>query len=177
MGGLKERAQRLAKGVLTPTRKGMEGGAPPAEETAPAKKTPTQEEQEKAIVAKFQEMREQKQQIASKIAELNVEKNEHEMVVKTLTPLDPGRKAWRMIGGVLVERTCGEVLPAVQENLNKLEEVVVGFTKQYDDKEAEINAFMEKYNIRLQGQPPPTAGKASEASEAEPRQGVLAGGM
>merc|ERR1711959_288357 len=148
-----------------------------AEAEAGAKKEMTQEDAEKQIVAKFQQMRDQKQAIAAKIAEMNVDKDEHKMVVKTLEPLDPNRKAWRQVGGVLVERTCGEVLPAVKEALEKIEQAVAINTKAYDDKEAEINAFMEKYNIRLQGQPPPTAAKASEASEAEPRQGVLAGGM
>lgn len=31
--------------------------------------------------------------------------------------MDPKRKCWRMIGDVLVERTVGEFLPAVQSNL------------------------------------------------------------
>ena len=71
------------------------------------------------------------------------------MVVGTLEPLDPNRKAWRLVrrcpcrrmvsslgrcatsehphhsaalqvGGVLVERTCGEVLPAVKESLKQV---------------------------------------------------------
>lgn len=39
------------------------------------------------------------------------------LVVETLKPMDPQRKCWRMIGNVLVERTVGEFLPAVQQNL------------------------------------------------------------
>merc|ERR1711934_1137846 len=147
----------------------------PAAESAPATESPAeQQEAEKKIVAKFQEMREEKQKIAAKIAEMNTEKNEHEMVVKTLTPMDPNRKAWRMVGGVLVERTCGEVLPAVQEGLVKITTVVETLTKSYDDKEAEIKAFMEKYNIRLQGPggaPPPSSQQPSE--EKQGGQGVL----
>merc|ERR1711959_47435 len=133
--------------------------APAEQPASAATEVPAeQQEAEKKIVAKFQEMREEKQKIAAKIAEMNTEKNEHEMVVKTLTPMDPNRKAWRMVGGVLVERTCGEVLPAVQEGLGKITEVVETLTKKYDDQEADIKAFMEKYNIRLQGPggPPPT---------------------
>ena len=32
--------------------------------------------------------------------------------------MDPNRKCYRMVGGVLVERNVGEVLPAVQSNKN-----------------------------------------------------------
>merc|ERR1712070_43764 len=86
----------------------------------------------------------------------------YRMVVSTLEPLDPNRKAWRLVGGVLVERTCGEVLPAVREALAQIEQVLATLQKTYDDKEKEINEFMEKYNIRLQGQPPPQAKPAAE---------------
>merc|ERR1712072_54078 len=111
------------------------------------------------------------QQLPAKIAEMNVEKNEHTMVTSTLEPMDPNRKCWILVGGVLVERTCGEVLPAVKENLASIEEVVARLTKQYDDKEEEIKQFQEKYNIRLQGQAPPQASKPAE--EKKEAQGVL----
>lgn len=35
---------------------------------------------------------------------------------ETLTPLDPDRRAYRLVGGVLVERTVKEVLPSVATN-------------------------------------------------------------
>ena len=38
------------------------------------------------------------------------------LVEETLTPLDPSRRAFRLVGGVLVERTVGEVLPNVAQN-------------------------------------------------------------
>lgn len=56
------------------------------------------------------------QTIASKITELSSERDEHKLVVDTLTKLEPGRKAFRLVGGVLVERTVEEVLPAVSQN-------------------------------------------------------------
>lgn len=80
----------------------------------------------------------------------------------------PTRKAWRLVGGVLVERTCGEVLPAVKESLASIEEVLKNLQAQYDKMETELAAFMEKYNIRLQGQAPPQA----QAAQKE-QQGVL----
>jgi prefoldin subunit 2 len=37
-------------------------------------------------------------------------------VIDAISKLDHSRKCFRLIGGVLVERTIAEVLPAVQKN-------------------------------------------------------------
>jgi len=37
------------------------------------------------------------------------------MLTSSLKPMPSDRKCFRMIGGVLVERTVGEVLPALEE--------------------------------------------------------------
>jgi prefoldin subunit 2 len=58
----------------------------------------------------------QSQQLVSKISELEMERNEHKLVEDTLRPLDPSRRAFRLVGGVLVERNVGEVLPSVQQS-------------------------------------------------------------
>merc|ERR1711959_199442 len=140
----------------------MEGAAEPKQK-APA----NQEEAEKQIVAKFQEMRDRKQRIAQVIAEQNGEKREYVGVVEALEPLDPSRRAWRKTGGVLVERTCGEVLPAVKEDLSKITDSIEKLTKQYDDLEIEIKDFMKKYNIRPQGQAPPAHSSSKQEENKE----------
>jgi len=38
------------------------------------------------------------------------------LVIETLKEVEKERKCFRMIGGVLVERTVGEVLPALEAN-------------------------------------------------------------
>ena len=38
------------------------------------------------------------------------------LVIDTLKDVDPDRKCFRMVGGVLVERTVKEVLPALVNN-------------------------------------------------------------
>lgn len=37
------------------------------------------------------------------------------LVIDSIKPLDPSRKCFQMIGGVLVERTVGDVLPIVEQ--------------------------------------------------------------
>lgn len=48
--------------------------------------------------------------------QLTLERDEHKLVVDTLSKLESERKAFRLVGGVLVERTVGDVLPAVSQN-------------------------------------------------------------
>lgn len=48
--------------------------------------------------------------------ELEMEQEEHTVVLAALEPLDPARRCHRLIGGVLVERTVAEVLPALRRN-------------------------------------------------------------
>ena len=61
-------------------------------------------------------MREQCTDLSVKINTLDLDKTEHELVIQALEPLPADRKCFRMIGNVVVERTVGEVLPAVQRN-------------------------------------------------------------
>ena len=78
---------------------------------------------EAAILSHFQALRGEVDALWSKITELDLERQEHALVLETLTPLDAGRRCFRLVGGVLVERTVGEVSPAVARNREALEEV------------------------------------------------------
>ena len=68
------------------------------------------------IVRRYQTMTAECDKLVEKITELEFDRNEHSLVEETLQPLDAGRKAYRLVGGVLVERTVGEVLPSVKTN-------------------------------------------------------------
>jgi prefoldin subunit 2 len=68
------------------------------------------------IIQQYRELVKDGQQLAQKISELETDRNEHKLVEETLTPLDPSRKAYRLVGEVLVERTVQEVLPSVISN-------------------------------------------------------------
>lgn len=43
---------------------------------------------------------------------------QNRLVIDSISPLEPERKCFRMVGGVLVERTVKEVLPALETNYN-----------------------------------------------------------
>uniref|UniRef100_A0A7S2EK20 Prefoldin subunit 2 n=1 Tax=Ditylum brightwellii TaxID=49249 RepID=A0A7S2EK20_9STRA len=71
---------------------------------------------ENAVLVKYKELTAECSNLVNKITELEQDRNEHKLVEETLKPLDPNRRAFRLVGGVLVERTVGEVLPSVASN-------------------------------------------------------------
>jgi prefoldin subunit 2 len=84
--------------------------------------------------------------------------------------LDPSRKCFRLIGGVLVERTVAEVLPAVQKNQAGLAAVIGTITDQRDSKMRMVDELQKKYKIRVKGEP-----EAEDEDDTESgKQGVLA---
>lgn len=62
-----------------------------------------------------------------------------------MEPLSGDRKCFRMINGVLAERTVKDVVPALKTNLEGLEKVLTELTEQYNTKTTE----MEKWKVSL----------------------------
>lgn len=128
---------------------------------------------EQAVANIYASMKTEINQIYSKITELEMEVSEHSLVINAIKPLDPSRRCYRMIGGVLVERTVVEVLPAVERNKEGLEEVIGRLTEALERKKKEISEFEAKYKIRIKK----TDGEMKDESGKKEgnAQGVLVG--
>ncbi|KAJ1080825.1 hypothetical protein NDU88_001014 [Pleurodeles waltl] len=122
------------------------------------------------VVAGFNRLRQEQRGMASKAAELEMELNEHSLVIDTLKEVDPSRKCYRMVGGVLVERTVKEVLPALESNKDQINKIIESLNVQLQTKGKELNEFREKHNIRVMGederkQPAKESGNGSSGSK------------
>ncbi|KAL6715754.1 Cochaperone prefoldin complex subunit [Lecanora helva] len=71
------------------------------------------------------------------------------LVLETLDPLPPDRKCFRMINGVLVERTVEDVKPALQTNSEGLKNVLEELVKQYKRQQDEMEKWKKKNNIQV----------------------------
>jgi|TARA_B110000967_G_scaffold191323_1_gene216874 prefoldin subunit 2 len=125
---------------------------------------------EKDVINTFQQLRQDASQLFTKINELENEKAEHVLVIDAIKDLDPKRKCFRLIGGVLVERTVEEVLPAVNKNKEGLAAVIEKLMQQRDDKVDRVEYLQKKYKIRVKGEPDPEEDEDGDAG----KQGVLA---
>lgn len=129
------------------------------------------QKKQQEIVDNFSKMREDQRVIATKAAELQIEQKSHELVIDTLKDAEKDRKCFRMIGGVLVERTVGEVLPALEQNREQITKLIENFQTQIVAKGKEINEYREKYNIKFQTEI--DAEKKSSSDEKAKSTGVL----
>jgi prefoldin subunit 2 len=68
------------------------------------------------ILQQYRDILAECQKIQGKISELEVDRAEHVLVEETLQPLDPSRRAFRLVGECLVERTVQDVLPTIAAN-------------------------------------------------------------
>ncbi|OWF42310.1 prefoldin subunit 2-like [Mizuhopecten yessoensis] len=121
------------------------------------------------IVAGFQELRQQQRAFATKTSELEMDMKEHELVIETLKEVEDDRKCFRMVGGVLVERTVKDVLPALISNREQMGKIVETLTEKLESKGTEINKYREQHNLKIKGE---------ESKEIEkPDQEVKSGGV
>ncbi|KAK5244414.1 Cochaperone prefoldin complex subunit, partial [Cryomyces antarcticus] len=81
------------------------------------------------------------QQMAQKIGNVEQETEEHKLVLETLEPLPQDRKCFRMINGVLVERTVKDVIPALRTNFEGLGKVLDDLLKQYKGTQDELKKW------------------------------------
>jgi prefoldin subunit 2 len=65
--------------------------------------------------------------------------------------MDAGRRCFRLVGEVLVERNVGETLPAVEKNKGNLEGVITSLKTAYLQQEKDLAEFQSKYKIRWAG--------------------------
>ncbi|OJD12374.1 hypothetical protein AJ78_07020 [Emergomyces pasteurianus Ep9510] len=93
------------------------------------------------LQAQYQNYKTTLQQLAQKIGDIEQETEEHKLVIDTLQPLPGDRKCFRMINGVLVERTVKDVIPSLKTNSDGLKQVLDELLKQYKAKQDELDGW------------------------------------
>ncbi|ELR10901.1 prefoldin subunit 2, putative [Acanthamoeba castellanii str. Neff] len=129
--------------------------------------------EQQQIVRQFQAMRSECNELVQKIGELEIEQNEHRLVIDAVSGLDAGRRCYRLVGGVLVERTVGEVLPAVRKNLEGIEQILKTLNASLLQKDKALNEFKVQHKIRVMGEDEDEAPAPQAKSSSSSSSGVL----
>lgn len=95
-------------------------------------------EEMREVAKRFNEQQRQSQTMRRKIDQLDRELQDHVLVLQQLEPLDADRRCFRLIGGVLVERTVGEVRPLIDTQKGQLLELLNKMAEQLKVIEDEV---------------------------------------
>lgn len=118
------------------------------------------------IVSGFQALRAEQRRLANKLSEIEGDQKEHQIVIEALKNMDGDRKAFRLLGGVLTERTVGAVLPELQEAQENFPEVLATLEKQLRAKGEELTAYVTEHNLRISRDEPPAVPSDTSSSTA-----------
>ncbi|CAK7236985.1 Cochaperone prefoldin complex subunit [Sporothrix curviconia] len=110
---------------------------------------PASAKQQQDLQVQYQNFKNALQMIAQKIGNVEQDAEEHKLVLETLEPLPGDRKCFRMINGVLVERTVADVVPALKINAEGLKKVLEDYVKQYKAQEEELAKWKKKNNVQI----------------------------
>ena len=83
----------------------------------------TQAQLEQKVAMRYKSLQQEAQVLVSKLMEVEDEKKENELVIDSISKLEDTRKCWRLINGVLMEKTKLEVIPEMRTVINNLNAV------------------------------------------------------
>ncbi|RKO96119.1 hypothetical protein CXG81DRAFT_27819 [Caulochytrium protostelioides] len=101
------------------------------------------------LLATFQAMKQELNGIASKIGELEMDRDEHQLVIDTISGMSGDRKCFRLVGGILVERTVKDVLPLVKGNQQGINTTLQQLLATYKKKEEAMVAFQKESGVKI----------------------------
>ncbi|BFU25116.1 prefoldin subunit 2, putative [Entamoeba histolytica HM-1:IMSS-B] len=108
---------------------------------------------EQAALQQFQQLKQDQNVLARQLADMDSTLKEHKLVLDTLSKVEPSRKCFRLINGVMVERTASEIIPAINKSIEQIQKLMKEVNDNIAAKTSEINKFMEHYKIQQRDQP------------------------
>ncbi len=84
---------------------------------------PSEAEIERATARKYQQLQQETQALVGRLMEVEDEKKENELVLEQISKLEDDRKCWRLVNGILFEKTKAAVVPELNAMIQNLGQV------------------------------------------------------
>jgi prefoldin subunit 2 len=127
------------------------------------------QQREQEIVEGYKRLLDEREAIAAMILERQGDFEEHALVLKNLKGSRQDKKAWRLVGDVLVERTVESITPEIERNRDNLKGVIENAKQQMEAKSKQIKEYEVKFGIKIKGRDD----ISSKKEDAKAQQGVL----
>lgn len=112
-----------------------------------------QNQKAQALQAQYNKYQEDMLAMQTQLGTLTSQILEHAIVDKTLSEIDPakraGRKCFKMVGGVLVDKTVDEVIQILNDDMKVLRETKDKLEKSIVDTRKEMDLWMKNNNVKI----------------------------
>ncbi|KAH0788778.1 hypothetical protein GPJ56_007460 [Histomonas meleagridis] len=102
-----------------------------------------------SLSEQFNKLRSELKELQNKTIQFELDLQQHERVLETISNLPDDRKCFRLIGEVLVQMTIGDAKPALEQQKASLKELINTFNPKIKAKEEELLAFQKEHNIQI----------------------------
>lgn len=106
-------------------------------------------ERDHKLIQELQGMRSQCSTMAERITMITREVDDHMAVAQILKDYAPERACKRLVGGVLITSTVGDVLPAIEKETTMLSKAVADLSERLQEQRSAMEEFQSKHKIRI----------------------------
>lgn len=102
-----------------------------------------------SLSERFSQLRSELKDLQSKAVQFEIDLQQHERVLQSISDLPDDRRCYRLVGEVLVQMTIAQAKPALEQQKNSLKELVETFQQKVKAKEEELLKFQKDNNIHI----------------------------
>ena len=124
------------------------------------------------MAMRYKQLNQEAQMLIQKLMELEDDRKENELVLESISKLEDSRKCWRLVNGVLMEKTKLEVVPEMRIVINNLNSIIKQITDTLQSVRTDIKNLEQAYDYIMKQKPSTSSQEPSEASGSRPG-GVL----
>ena len=124
------------------------------------------------MAMRYKQLNQEAQMLIQKLMELEDDRKENELVLESISKLEDSRKCWRLVNGVLMEKTKLEVVPEMRIVINNLNSIIKQITDTLQSVRTDIKNLEQAYDYIMKQKPSTSSQEPSEAPGSRPG-GVL----
>lgn len=121
-----------------------------------AQQKQSEEQRTQALQLQFNQYQEALTELQSQLSSISSQAQEHAIVDQTLSSIPPekreGRKCFKMIGGVLVEKSVDDVIKLLDEEKKELEKTKTTIEKELVETKKKMDEWMTKNKVKVMRQ-------------------------
>ena len=81
---------------------------------------PSEEEIQREVAKRYNILHQETNALVSRLMEVEDERKENQLVLESISKLEDDRKCWRLVNGVMFEKTKAEVVPEIEGMIKNL---------------------------------------------------------